>query len=195
METLRCSSGSRRRRTGKTQFARVKTKNIFKYLQQTVCPYSEPCAPYRAPDDRGFTHCRYQTGSFAIGITHTVFFLNEEMQSLCSSVTHRPVSLSHHRELTCLSQELTEYRTESLSCVTLHMYDVYFCACDTHAVKAHPPVNVSSHDPGDGGRCLTWSSPYSASSTLSKNLSYQLSYRSVKQDTWTVSIHTRCSLL
>lgn len=36
METLRCSSGSRRRRTGKTQFARVKTKNIFKYLQQTV---------------------------------------------------------------------------------------------------------------------------------------------------------------
>ncbi|XP_024920515.1 cytokine receptor common subunit beta isoform X2 [Cynoglossus semilaevis] len=70
------------------------------------------------------------------------------MQSLCSSVTHRPVSLSHH-------------------------------------LKAHPPVNVSSHDPGDGGRCLTWSSPYSASSTLSKNLSYQLSYRSVKQDTWT----------
>lgn len=52
-------------------------------------------------------------------------------------------------------------------------------------LRARPPVNLSTHHAGDGGRRLRWSSPYPASSSLDKNLTYQLSYRTQSQDNWT----------
>lgn len=54
-------------------------------------------------------------------------------------------------------------------------------------VRALPPVNLSTHEAGDGGRRILWSSPYPSSSSLSRNLSYQLSYRTHRQDSWTLT--------
>ncbi|KAI4822241.1 hypothetical protein KUCAC02_007800 [Chaenocephalus aceratus] len=77
--------------------------------------------------------------------------------TLCSSVPHTPLDLSHH-------------------------------------VRARPPVNLSCHDGGDGGRRLSWSSPYPSSSSLNRNLTYQLSYRTHGQDNWTSEDVTNTSV-
>ncbi|KAM9394239.1 cytokine receptor common subunit beta isoform 1-T4 [Pholidichthys leucotaenia] len=61
-------------------------------------------------------------------------------------------------------------------------------------LKARPPVNLSTHDAGDGGQTLVWSSPYHHSSSLNKNLAYQLSYRMHRQDSWTTVDVTNCSV-
>ncbi|XP_029946066.1 cytokine receptor common subunit beta [Salarias fasciatus] len=59
-------------------------------------------------------------------------------------------------------------------------------------LKALPPVNLSTHDAGEGARRLCWSSPYPSSSSLNRNLSYQLSYRTQGQDGWTMK-HVKTS--
>lgn len=51
-------------------------------------------------------------------------------------------------------------------------------------LRARPPVGLSRHDVGDGGQFLSWSSPYPASSSLNRNLTYQLSYKADTQDNW-----------
>ncbi|KAL3054136.1 hypothetical protein OYC64_006465 [Pagothenia borchgrevinki] len=64
-------------------------------------------------------------------------------------------------------------------------------------LRARPPVNLSSHDGGDGGdggRRLSWSSPYPSSSSLNRNLTYQLSYRTHGQDNWTSEDVTNTSV-
>uniref|UniRef100_A0A4W6D309 Fibronectin type-III domain-containing protein n=1 Tax=Lates calcarifer TaxID=8187 RepID=A0A4W6D309_LATCA len=61
-------------------------------------------------------------------------------------------------------------------------------------LRARIPVDLSTHDAGDGGRRLSWSSPYPSSSSLNKNLTYQLSYRTVKQDNWTTKEVTNTSV-
>ncbi|XP_069381066.1 cytokine receptor common subunit beta [Paralichthys olivaceus] len=117
------------------------------------------CVPHRPPgqDDNGTGQCRYETQTFSIGIKHTVFFLENEMQTVCSSVPHKPLDLSQH-------------------------------------VRAHSPADLSAHDPGDGGRWFSWSSPYSSSSSWSKDLRYQLSYRPVRHNHWTTKNVTNTSL-
>ncbi|KAF3846697.1 hypothetical protein F7725_003775 [Dissostichus mawsoni] len=117
----------------------------------------EQCLPCGAEDEREHrtVQCRYETRAFAIGIKHTVFFL--ENNTLCSSVPHKPLDLSQH-------------------------------------LRARPPVNLSSHDGGDGGRRLSWSSPYPSSSSLNRNLTYQLSYRTHGQDNWTSEDVTNTSV-
>ncbi|XP_071060194.1 LOW QUALITY PROTEIN: cytokine receptor common subunit beta [Pseudochaenichthys georgianus] len=61
-------------------------------------------------------------------------------------------------------------------------------------LRARPPVNLSCHDGGDGGRRLSWSSPYPSSSSLNRNLTYQLSYRTHGQDNWTSEDVTNTSV-
>ncbi|XP_026209475.1 cytokine receptor common subunit beta isoform X2 [Anabas testudineus] len=63
-------------------------------------------------------------------------------------------------------------------------------------LRARPPVDLSTHDAADGGRWISWSSPYPSSSSLNKNLTYQLSYRTDTQDNWkTVDVtNTRLKL-
>lgn len=62
-----------------------------------------------------------------------------------------------------------------------------FCSfCFT--VRAKPPVGLSFTDAGDGSRRLTWSSPYPPSSSLNKNITYQVSYRGDGESHWVVSI-------
>ncbi|XP_023145249.1 cytokine receptor common subunit beta [Amphiprion ocellaris] len=110
----------------------------------------ELCEPYSAADTaEGKTvHCRYKTPLFVIGVKHTVFFLKNNTENICSSVRRTSLDLFQH-------------------------------------VRALPPVNLSTHEAGDGGRRILWSSPYPSSSSLSRNLSYQLSYRTHSQDSWT----------
>ncbi|XP_034449580.1 cytokine receptor common subunit beta isoform X1 [Hippoglossus hippoglossus] len=117
-------------------------------------PYSPP-----GPDEPGTVQCRYETRAFSIGGKHTVFFLENETQTVCSSVPHKPLDLSQH-------------------------------------LRARPPADLSAHDPGDGGRWLSWSSPYSSSSSSSwiGNLSYQLSYRPEQHDHWTTEEVTNTSV-
>lgn len=54
-------------------------------------------------------------------------------------------------------------------------------------VRAKPPVGLSFDDAGDRGWRLTWSSPYPSSSSLNKNITYEISYRKDRQSDWTVS--------
>ncbi|XP_054463393.1 cytokine receptor common subunit beta isoform X2 [Anoplopoma fimbria] len=61
-------------------------------------------------------------------------------------------------------------------------------------LRARPPGNLSTHGAGVGGRLLSWSSPYPSSSTLNKNITYQLSYRTDRQDNWTTEDITNTSL-
>ncbi|KAK5856588.1 hypothetical protein PBY51_008172 [Eleginops maclovinus] len=61
-------------------------------------------------------------------------------------------------------------------------------------LRARPPVNLSTHHGVDGGRRLSWSSPYPSSSPLNRNLTYQLSYRPHGQDNWTSEDVTNTSV-
>lgn len=54
-------------------------------------------------------------------------------------------------------------------------------------MRARPPENLTVSEESDGSRLLRWSSPYPPSSSLSKNVTYQLSFRTQAEDTWTVS--------
>lgn len=138
-----------------------------------MCPCRQLCVPHNAADTAGHrnVHCRYETTELAIGINHTVFFLQNQTLSICS--LHQPVDLLQHCEFD---------RQSDLDCSLCSIT----CCCSCVAVRALPPVNLSTHDPGDGGRILQWASPYSSSS-LNQQLIYQLSYRTHRQDSWTVS--------
>ncbi|XP_040917904.1 cytokine receptor common subunit beta [Toxotes jaculatrix] len=116
----------------------------------------EPDSP-QIQDEPGMVQCTYKTKAFSIGIHHTVFFLKNDTQTICSPVQHKP-------------QHLSQY------------------------LRARPPVDLSTHDTGDGGRQLSWSSPYPPSSSLNKNLTYQLSYRTDRRDTWTTEDITNTSM-
>lgn len=55
-------------------------------------------------------------------------------------------------------------------------------------VRAKPPVKLSFDNASDGGWRLTWSSPYPSSSSLNKNITYEISYRKDGESDWTVSV-------
>lgn len=62
-----------------------------------LCPRWERCSRYIRPSggasEPGTAQCRYDTPDFAIGISHTVIFLEDETQRLCQQ---QPVHLSQH---------------------------------------------------------------------------------------------------
>uniref|UniRef100_A0A665WSM0 Interleukin-3 receptor class 2 subunit beta-like n=1 Tax=Echeneis naucrates TaxID=173247 RepID=A0A665WSM0_ECHNA len=109
----------------------------------------ELCVPYspRVPDDHRTVQCRYNTRAFSIGIEHTVFFVEKETLTACSSVPRRFLDLSQQ-------------------------------------LRTRTPKGLSTYEAADGSRWLSWSSPYASSSSLNKNLTYQLSYRADTQDHW-----------
>ncbi|XP_041813080.1 cytokine receptor common subunit beta isoform X2 [Chelmon rostratus] len=121
----------------------------------------EQCLPYgpaaQDTSEHRTVQCRYKTSALSIGIRHTVFFLKEKTETLCSSVPRKPLALSQR-------------------------------------LRARPPVGLSTHDAGDGGRRLSWSSPYPSSSSLNRNITYQLRYRTDRQDNWTTESVTNTSL-
>ncbi|XP_051905202.1 cytokine receptor common subunit beta isoform X2 [Hippocampus zosterae] len=56
----------------------------------------------------------------------------------------------------------------------------------SHLVRARTPVDLSKYDTADGQLEIKWSSPYPASSSLNKNVMYQLGYKAERQDSWTI---------
>lgn len=120
----------------------------------------------------GTVQCRCNARWFSIGTGHTFFFLPDEAATLCSPV---PVELAQRREFIC-----DDDRKDPVRC--------YSSLC--RAVRARPPLDLTTQDAGDGGRRLSWSSPYPSSSSLNQNLTYRLSYRADGQDNWTVSTDT-----
>nr|XP_020506988.1 interleukin-3 receptor class 2 subunit beta-like [Labrus bergylta] len=124
------------------------------------------CEPNKAAEQRDasehrMVQCRFKTQNittlyFAIGIEHTVFFLDKKTP--CSSGPRRTLDLSQH-------------------------------------LRARTPESLSTHDEGDGGRRLSWSSPYPSSSSLNKHITYQLSYTTETQDNWTTLDVTNTSIL
>ncbi|TNN46817.1 Interleukin-3 receptor class 2 subunit beta [Liparis tanakae] len=114
--------------------------------------------------ERRTARCRYETRAFSIGIEHAAFFLEDRAPTPGCPAPRRLLDLSLH-------------------------------------LRASPPVNLSTHGAGDGGRLLTWSSPYpssssssSSSSSLNKHITYQLSYRTDRQDNWTTEEVTNTSV-
>ncbi|XP_071330328.1 cytokine receptor common subunit beta isoform X2 [Trachinotus anak] len=128
-------------------------RNTSLQLWFTTGNNRELCEPYSPPvqGENRTQQCRYNSSVFAIGIKHTVFFLENKPLTVCSSATQQPLYLSQH-------------------------------------LRSRPPVDLSTHDAGDGGRLLNWSSPYPPSSSWNKNLTYQLSYRADTQKWTTVSV-------
>ncbi|XP_006798149.1 cytokine receptor common subunit beta [Neolamprologus brichardi] len=92
------------------------------------------------------------------------------------------ISLKHTafflQNKTCLSSSSVQHKT-------LHLLQ---------HLKALPPANLSTHDAADGGRKLIWSSPYPPSSSLNKNLTYQLSYKTHREDNWVTVNVTNTSM-
>lgn len=92
------STGVRRRTRAKsieaTIFRHGFTSNwfIFLYLRSKLCVPSEA----ENKDEEGVVHCRYKTHSFAQGINHAVFLINNQTTSLCSSSQHTSQNLVQH---------------------------------------------------------------------------------------------------
>ncbi|XP_077414127.1 cytokine receptor common subunit beta isoform X2 [Vanacampus margaritifer] len=56
----------------------------------------------------------------------------------------------------------------------------------SHHVRARTPVDLSKYDTANGQLGIKWSSPYPTSSSLNKNIIYQLGYKAERQDMWTI---------
>ncbi|KAM9746357.1 cytokine receptor common subunit beta isoform 1-T2 [Menidia menidia] len=128
-----------------------------------------------------------------------LWFKTENSRALCVPlVASNP---AEHRTVRC------SYETTAFAIAITHT--VFFldnrtaalCSSAPHKsvdlfdhMRALPPVNVSSVGAGDGGRRLSWASPYPPSSSLNRNLTYQLSYRAQAQDLWTTENVATCAV-
>ncbi|XP_028267056.1 cytokine receptor common subunit beta isoform X2 [Parambassis ranga] len=129
-------------------------------------------------------HCQWRRHG---NTTLQLWFQTENGRQLC--VPHNAAHTAGHRNMHC------RYETADLSIGINHtvffLQNQTLSICSLHQsvdlfqhLKARSPVNLSTHDPGDGGRKLRWSSPYSSPS-LNQQLIYQLSYRTHGEDSWT----------
>lgn len=107
------------------------------------------CVPLRSENatEDGVVKCRYETPLFAMSVNHTMFFVNNQTASLCSSSKH-------------ISKDLVQH------------------------LRARPPENLTVSEESDGSHLLRWSSPYPPSSSLSQNLTYEVSFRTQDGDAW-----------
>uniref|UniRef100_A0A8C6WLM2 Fibronectin type-III domain-containing protein n=1 Tax=Neogobius melanostomus TaxID=47308 RepID=A0A8C6WLM2_9GOBI len=91
-----------------------------------------------------------------------------------------------------------ECRYETTVFTTLTTYKAFFdnpfsvCSSDqptpqdlSQLLRARTPVNVTTSSTEDRGRWITWSSPYSTSSALNKDIAYEVNYRPHGRDNWT----------
>ncbi|XP_023251580.1 interleukin-3 receptor class 2 subunit beta-like [Seriola lalandi dorsalis] len=131
-------------------------------------------------------HCKWrQHGNTPLQL----WFTDEDGSELC--VPYSPPVQDEHRTVQC------KYNTSAFGIGIKHT--VFFlrnetltaCSSVPHQpwrlsqqLRARTPLGLSTHDAGDGGRRLSWSNPYPSSSTLNRNLTYQLSYRAQTHDNW-----------
>ncbi|XP_069557520.1 LOW QUALITY PROTEIN: cytokine receptor common subunit beta [Brachyistius frenatus] len=134
-------------------------------------------------DYESHVHCKWRKHR---NTTLELWFETENDRKLCT-----PHPVAEHRMVHC------KYKTRTFSIGIKHT--VFFLKNETLSLcssvpnksldlfqhlKARPPLNLSTHDAGDGGRRLRWSSPYPSFSSLNRNLTYQLSYRTHREDNW-----------
>ncbi|XP_049416658.1 cytokine receptor common subunit beta [Epinephelus fuscoguttatus] len=149
-------------------------------------------------DYESYVHCYWRERG---NTTPQLWFKKGKNKEQCVPYGAKEQDASGHRTVQC------RYKTRAFSIGIEHT--VFFlkdktqrnCSSVQHKrldlsqhLRARPPVNLSIHDGGDGGRWLSWSSPYSPSSTLNRNITYQLSYRTDEQDNWTSEEVTNTSV-
>lgn len=145
-----------------------------------VCPCSYQCLPnitQRATESQ-IDQCWYRTTRFNIGINLTVYFLEGTTEIICSKNSPQPLEVTKHCEFTVCSLE----NRDQTSRIPANTNSLCF------TVRAKPPVKLSFDNASDGGWRLTWSSPYPFSSSLNKNITYEISYRKDGESDWTVSV-------
>lgn len=118
-ETQRCSSGSRRTVAGNTSRESeikesVSCDTVLKHqnydeLLWVICPTvlcpcvcRRQCLPHSASvhDEHRTVRCRYETKLFVMALNHTVFFLENKTEALCTSGSNKTLDLSQHCEFT-----------------------------------------------------------------------------------------------
>ncbi|KAJ0058169.1 hypothetical protein NL108_009044 [Boleophthalmus pectinirostris] len=80
-----------------------------------------------------------------------------------------------------LGTTYTAFFNKSVHCSTAH--NTYLDL--STLLRARTPVSLTTSSSEDGGRTITWSSPYPQSSSLNNNITYELSYRSSGHQNWT----------
>uniref|UniRef100_UPI0037E8BF2D cytokine receptor common subunit beta isoform X2 n=1 Tax=Semicossyphus pulcher TaxID=241346 RepID=UPI0037E8BF2D len=148
-------------------------------------------------DYESYVHCRWKEHR-RTGL-QLWFKTDDDNNTLCEPYGEEEHNASEHRIVQC------RYKTDVFSIAIKHT--VFFlkkktlCSSAPHEpldlsqhLRARTPVNLSTHDAGDGGRQISWSSPYRSSSSLSKHIRYQLSYRTDRQDNWTTEDVTNTSI-
>uniref|UniRef100_A0A8D3A3A1 Fibronectin type-III domain-containing protein n=1 Tax=Scophthalmus maximus TaxID=52904 RepID=A0A8D3A3A1_SCOMX len=152
------------------------------FSSQNESPLLESLRCYN--DYASYVHCTWRKHKEFTSL----WFKTENSRNLC--VPYDPPYQDEHGTVQC------RYKTLAFSIGIKHT--VFFLknatVCSSVApepldlslhLRAREPANLSTHDPGDGGRRVSWSSPYPSTSSLDKNLTYQLSYRPDDQDNWT----------
>lgn len=146
-------------------------------------------------DYESHVHCKWREHG-----NETLWFKNENnIRQQCVPYGDEDQDTSEHRTVQC------RYETPAFSIGIKHT--LFFlknqkaptlCTSGPHDLSQHlrarPPANLSTHGAADGGRWVSWSSPYPSSSSLNKHISYQLSYRTDRQDTWTSADVTNTSV-
>ncbi|KAM9346040.1 cytokine receptor common subunit beta [Symphorus nematophorus] len=149
-------------------------------------------------DYKSFVHCEWRENRNS---TLQLCFKTGDNSKQCCPSSVPGQNASEHRTVQC------RYETPAFAIGIKHT--VFFfnkktetlCTSASHRtlhpsqhLRAHPPVGLSTHAVGDGGWQLSWSSPYPSSSSLNKNIKYQLSYRTHGQDNCTIEDVTNTSI-
>nr|XP_057905733.1 cytokine receptor common subunit beta isoform X2 [Doryrhamphus excisus] len=146
-------------------------------------------------DYESHVHCTWTEGPH-VRAPLQLWFQTEDGRERCESNGTQVQNESGHRTVRC------RYETRSFSIgiehtVFFHKDDVVCSSVPrqplrlSHRLRARTPVDLSARDAGAGHVLLKWSNPYPVSSSLNKNLTYQLSYKADRQDTWTIVNVTR----
>uniref|UniRef100_A0A3Q2Z3D5 Cytokine receptor common subunit beta-like n=1 Tax=Hippocampus comes TaxID=109280 RepID=A0A3Q2Z3D5_HIPCM len=141
-------------------------------------------------DYEAYVYCKWREGPH-IRAPLQLWFHTERGREQCEPFGAKVRDADGHRTVRC------RYETRSFSIGIQHT--VFFVKDDEALCSSAPreplklshlartPVDLSKYDTADGQLGIKWSSPYPASSSLNKNMMYQLGYKAERQDAWTVS--------
>ncbi|XP_077396213.1 cytokine receptor common subunit beta isoform X2 [Festucalex cinctus] len=142
-------------------------------------------------DYESFVYCKWREGP-DVRAPLQLWFQTEGSRERCEPFGGEVRNADGHRTVRC------RYETRSFSIGIQHT--VFFVKDDnalcssasrkplklSQHVRARTPVDLSKYDTADGSLGIKWSSPYPASSSLNKNIIYQLGYKAERQDMWTI---------
>ncbi|CAJ1075950.1 cytokine receptor common subunit beta isoform X1 [Xyrichtys novacula] len=136
-------------------------------------------------DYESYVHCKWEKHGER---DPQLWFKTDNNNELCEPFEAEGIDPSENRTVQCryqtrafaISIEHTVFFLDKKTqCSSVHHKTLDL----TQHLRARTPVNLSTHETGDGGRWIGWTSPYSSS--LNQNITYQLSYKKDTQDHWT----------